>query len=182
MHGAYILFLIMILSSTQEARLIEISLLAICLLKPIHKGDFFLLREIFSESIQALDDTFYTKEQIQAWSAQAWLPGLLDRPLEQGRGWISLEGEQFAAFGIRYPMDRLALLYCHPTFSRRGHATVLLNQIESDALKEGHISLVTEASFLSHPLLLKRGWIVENKESLKIGGVPFDRFKMKKYL
>ena len=170
----------MILSVRQQARLVYISFLAICFLKPVNKADSSLLRRIFFESIQALDSTFYTKEQIQVWSSQAWLPGLLDRPFEEGKGWISMEGEQSAAFGIRYPLGRLALLYCHPTFSRRGHATGLLNQIESEALKAGQMSLVTEASFLSHLLLLRRGWIVENKESLKIGGVPFERFKMKK--
>ena len=148
-------------------------------LRPIGSGDAPLLREIYADAVESQAPTLYSEEQVRAWAALAWLPGVLDRTFVEGSGWISGDG---AAFAIRHPQDRLSLLYCRGSASRQGHGTALLEQIEGEAQLEGVDRLRTEASQLSRPLLDSRGWRVVASETISIGGVPFERYRMDKPL
>ena len=149
-------------------------------LQPLIGSDHLVVREIYADVITYEGQSFYTKEQLQSWAALAWLPGVLDKSLVEGRGWISLQKQQAEAFAVRYPLNRLALLYCRSRATRRGHATALLNRVELEASEEGQTRLVTEASLFSYPLLLRRGWNLIETEAIQIGGVRFERFQMEK--
>ena len=149
-------------------------------LKPLEAPHFPAVREIYSDAIEHQSADCYTQEQIQSWSALAWMPGVLDRTLVEGKGWISLEKQDVEAFAVRYPVNRLALLYCRSRSSRRGHASALLDRVEFEARKEGQSGIVTEASLLSYPLLLRRGWKLTGPELIQIGGVNFERLRMQK--
>ena len=151
-------------------------------LQRLRPSDCPAVREVYADAIESQGDAFYSKEQLRVWAGLAWLPGVLDISLAEGRGWISLENQNVVAFAVRYPMDRLALLYCRGRFVRRGHASLLLNHVEQEALEEGQTRLVTEASFFSRPLLLRRGWTFIDSEKIAIGGVSFERFLMEKVL
>ena len=148
-------------------------------LRLVSPADHGLLREIYADAIETQAPALYTRDQVQAWAALAWLPGVLDRTLADGVGWISGVDE---AFAIRYPEDRLALLYCRGRAARQGHARALLDQIEADARAQGIASLRTEASQLSRPLLQRRGWRLVAPETIAIGGSPFERYSMVKPL
>lgn len=149
-------------------------------LKSLQPCDYKAVREVYVDAIESQGEGFYTKEQIQAWAALAWLPGILDTPLAEGSGWVSFENQTIAAFAVRYPVDRLALLYCRGCFARRGHASFLLNHVEAEALGAGQTHLVAEASCFSYPLLLRRGWQFLGTERVELGGVIFDRFRLNK--
>ena len=88
-------------------------------LRLVSPADHNLLREIYADAIETQAPALYTRDQVQAWAALAWLPGVLDRTLSDGVGWISGADE---AFAMRYPEDRLALLYCRGRAARQGHA------------------------------------------------------------
>ena len=148
-------------------------------LRPARAADCDLLRQIYADAIESQAPLLYSPEQVQAWAALAWLPGVLDRTLREGVGWISGSDD---AFAVRYPKDRLALLYCRGRAARQGHAGALLDQIEEDARFEGIAAIRTEASQLSRPLLHRRGWQVIAPETIAIGGVPFERYQMLKSL
>ena len=145
----------------------------------IQPTDSTLLRDIYVDAIQSQAVETYSPEQIRAWSNLAWLPGLLDRTLEEGQGWISGIDDGFA---IRYPANRLSMLYCRGRSSRQGHGSALLKAIEDDAKRMGVKRLQTEASLLSRPMLEKRGWMLIAPEPFTIAGVPFLRFQMEKSL
>ena len=97
-------------------------------------------------------------------------------------GWVSCVYQTIEAFALRYPQDRLALLYCRGRSSRQGHATALLNHIESETLTDKPITLKTEASLCSYQLLLRHGWTILAPEEIQIGGVHFSRYLMEKTL
>ncbi len=151
-------------------------------LRQIRPLDQLTLRQIYADAIESQGSNLYTEEQIQAWSALAWLPGVLDRPLAEGKGWLSYESAEVAAFAIRYPSNRLALLYCRGIYTRRGHASNLLRYIEDEARFEGQKYLFTEASLFSYKLLLRLEWKINKSEKITIGGVNFNRFLMYKDL
>jgi len=151
-------------------------------LRPCERSDEMALREVYEDAIQSCDKSLYSQEQIEAWTALAYLPGILDKPLKEGVGWVSCVNKTIEAFALRYPSNRLALLYCRGRSSREGHATTLLHQIEADTLRERPINLKTEASLCSYKLLLNNGWKIVAPEEIQIGGVIFFRYLMEKTL
>ena len=151
-------------------------------MRPCESSDEMVLREVYEDAIRTCDKSLYSQEQIEAWSALAYLPGILDKPLKHGVGWVSCVNHTIEAFALQYPYNRLALLYCRGRSSRQGHATALLNKIEEDTLKNRPIKLKTEASLCSYPLLLRHGWTIVSPEEIKIGGIHFSRYVMEKNL
>ncbi len=151
-------------------------------LRPCETSDEMALREVYEDAIRTSDNSLYSQEQIEAWSALAYLPGILDKPLLEGVGWVSCVDKTIEAFALRYPSNRLALLYCRGRSSRQGHATALLHQIEEETLDERPIKLKTEASLCSYKLLLNHGWKIISPEEIQIGGVNFYRYLMEKTL
>ena len=138
------------------------------------------LREVYENAIRTCDKGLYSQEQIDAWSALAYLPKVLDQALTKGVGWVSCVNNDIEAFALKYPQNRLALLYCRGRSARQGHATALLHQIDEDTRKERPIKLITEASLCSYKLLLRHGWSIVAPEDIQIGGVNFSRYLMEK--
>tara|TARA_Y100001968_G_scaffold281862_1_gene279378 strand:- start:28 stop:525 length:498 start_codon:yes stop_codon:yes gene_type:complete len=151
-------------------------------LEPLKKIHHIEVRRIYEDAVETTGPVYYSETQIQAWSALAWMPGVLDKPLDEGKGWISFEDKEIAAFALRYPSNRLALLYCRGSSRQKGHGTALLNRVEADAIAEGESSLITEASFFSYSLLVRNGWKLHVSEMIEIAGISFKRFCMEKYL
>lgn len=154
-------------------------------LRILRPGDLEQLLAVYQDAVLTQAVGLYTPAQIEAWSGHAASSNVLELSLTAGQGVGSYERQNPArleAFGILEPADRLALLYCRGSASRRGHASNILNRLESDALGNGIRRLRTEASQLSRPLLLRRGWQVEAPETVEIGGESFLRWRMIKYL
>ena len=148
-------------------------------LRRIRPADAFLLREIFADAIESQASGLYTPQQIRAWISLAWLPGVLDCVFQHGDGWISGDG---AAFAMRQPQDRLALLYCRGRASRQGHGAALVKRIECDARADGLVHIHAEASLLSLPLLERCGWRFLRHETFTVAGVPFEHHRMERQL
>ena len=148
-------------------------------LRRIQSTDADLLRAIYADAIESQARGLYSEAQIHAWVSLAWLPGVLDRVFREGDGWISGDG---AAFAMRQPPDRLALLYCRGRASRQGHGTALVKRIECDARAEGLLHIHAEASLLSRPLLERCGWRFLRLETFSVAGVPFAHHRMERQL
>ncbi len=149
-------------------------------IRRVESNDFEKLKDIYLDAIKSISTSDYSKKQIEAWGAKAYLPNLLDNCFSGSKGWLSVEGKKTVAFAIRKPENRISLLYTRGEYKRQGHATSLLKKTESDAVNDGQKYLVTEASFLSKNLFIKFGWKVQTIETIKIAGVPFERFLMRK--
>ena len=139
-----------------------------------------VLREGYQDAICTSANDLYSQEQIDAWSGLAYLPGVLDKSLKEGKGWASCVDSVIEAFAVKYPKDRLALLYCRGRSSRQGHATDLLKKIDEEAHEDKTIRLSTEASLFSYKLFLSHGWKIISPETIQIGGVAFSRYLMEK--
>ena len=95
-----------------------------------------------------------------------------------GKGWIIEDMNKYIAFAIRFPKNKLALLYCIGESQRIGVGTKLLKRIEEDAQAEGISTLITEASLISYKLLLMHNWKIIRKEKINIKESIFERYKM----
>ena len=140
------------------------------------------IKKIYFDSIKSIDNNLYTNEQKFVWARQAWDNSEFTNSINKGKGWIISENNNSIGFAVRYPQNRLSLLYLKGNSKRKGYGTKLLKHIEKDAKKEGLNYLKTEASLISYKLLLKEKWKIVSKEKIVINGVTFDRFRMKKNL
>ena len=147
-------------------------------LKQITKKDQLDLKKVYFDSIISIDEVMYTKEQKQAWASQAWDNKNFDISINKGKGWLINENKKIIAFAIRYPIDRIALLYCKGAYQRKGYGTKLLYKLESEAKKEGLTSLSTEASLISYKLFLSNKWEIIRKEKIIIKNIIYESYKM----
>jgi putative acetyltransferase len=146
----------------------------------LNSNDHDALVEIYRQAVLGSTAQLYSEAQQWAWAEQS---NTLRSLLPEGEGWvISNQRDEPIAFSLRYPADRLALLYCHPRAQRQGCGRLLINAIEQAAEADAVTALRTEASLISKPLFERLGWQVSWREELRIGGVPFQRFRMHKQL
>ena len=147
-------------------------------LKQITEKDQLDLKKIYFDSIISIDEKVYTLEQKIAWASQAWDNKYFNLSLKEGKGWLINEREKIVAFAIRYPNNRISLLYCKGDSQRKGYGTTLLQKIEKEAIKEGLKCITTEASLMSYKLFLKNSWEIIRKEKIIIKNITFERYKM----
>ncbi len=149
-------------------------------LKQITEKDQLDLKKLYFDSIISIDEKLYTIEQKRAWASQAWDNKYFDLSITKGKGWLIKEKEKILAFALRYPNNRIALLYCKGDSQRKGYGSKLLQKLEKEAVKERISCLYTEASLISFKLFLKNNWQVIRKEKIIIKNIIFERYKMKK--
>ena len=140
------------------------------------------LKRIYFDSIKSIDEKIYSKEQKFAWSSQAWINPEFHKSITRGQGFIVEDFTKEIGFAIRYPKNKISLLYVRGNFKRRGIGNILINAIEKEAIKEGVLSIQTEASLLSYQLFLKNNWEIIRKEKVTIETIIFSRYKMIKHL
>ena len=145
-------------------------------------SDHAEVRQVYVDAVLNLSPRIYSQAQLDAWSAVALLPGVLDETLRSGYGLVSCNGETIEAFAVLHPVDRVALLYCRARYHRQGRGGQLLVSLEQEASRQGVKKLRSEASYISHPLFERMGWLTVEKEQLLIGGVSFERFRIAKSL
>ena len=80
------------------------------------------------------------------------------------------------------PMTAWLCSIAIPLHNTRGFGRLLIEAVEQEAKALGVKVLSTEASLISKPLFEQLGWLVSWREELRIGGVPFLRFRMHKQL
>tara|TARA_Y100000589_G_scaffold305936_1_gene320283 strand:- start:87 stop:548 length:462 start_codon:yes stop_codon:yes gene_type:complete len=151
-------------------------------LRQITIKDQMTLKRIYFDSIQSIDERIYSKEQKFAWSSQAWINLEFNKSLTKGKGFIMEDKKKYIGFAIRYPENKLSLLYVKGRYVRKGIGNMLIKAIEKDAKNEGISSINTEASLLSYKLLLKNHWEIIRKEKIIIQKIIFFRYKMFKNL
>mgnify|MGYP001414467995 CR=1 FL=1 len=151
-------------------------------LRQITIKDQINLKRIYFDSIQSIDEKIYNKEQKLAWSSQAWINLEFHKSITRGKGFIMEFLNKEIGFAIRYPKNKLSLLYVRGNFRRKGIGNILINAIEEEAFNEGISSLHTDASLLSYELFLKNNWKKIRKEKIIIQNIQFSRYKMFKDL
>jgi len=151
-------------------------------LRQITTKDQINLKKIYFDSIQSIDEKIYNNEQKLAWSSQAWINLEFHKSVTKGKGFIVEDFNKKIGFAIRYPKNKLSLLYVRGNFRRKGIGNMLIKAIEKEALIEGISSIQTEASLLSYKLFLKNDWKEIHKEKIIIQNIIFHRYKMFKDL
>lgn len=152
-------------------------------LRPYRPDDLPAVLEIYRDAVRQIAPGLYTPAQVDAWAAFAETgSNELAAMLTQGHRLVIETDAGIEAFAVLDPADYVSLLYCRARASRRGYATRLLADLETEARRQGVARVHTAASLISHPLFLRHGYTVDHPERVERHGVTFDRYRMSKPL
>ena len=147
-------------------------------IRQITKKDDLDIKRVYFDSIISINESIYSIEQKRAWASQAWNNKSILKSISKGKGWLINKKGKTIAFATRYPINRIALLYCRGDSQRKGYGSKLLYKIEKEAKKENLTFLTTEASLISYKLFIKNRWEIIRKEKIIINNINFERYKM----
>ncbi|UAJ74427.1 GNAT family N-acetyltransferase [Synechocystis sp. PCC 7339] len=151
-------------------------------LRPYRPSDLNNIIHVFTEAVHQLGIRHYSPAQLNAWGPsepdqQRWhdrLESMVILVAEQGATIVGFIGYDGAGL--------IDLLFVHPTFARRGIATMLMQAVERLALANGVSQLQTKASMVARPFFESRGFVVTAEETVTIGGENLRRFAMDKII
>lgn len=142
--------------------------------------DLPALAELYSYTVRKMGPALYTEDQVRVWSASP-------EDTERFRGFV-LNAHTLVAmvedathpvgFAGLEPNGRIASLYVHADYCRRGIGSALLAAILEKAQSDGLTRLRTEASKFSRPVFERHGFELDEVERGMHNGVPFMRFLM----
>lgn len=155
------------------------------LLRRFEPADLEGLLQLYGSAVRSQCPGLYSPQQVLAWAQHPWSSDAVVSTIERGFTLVnpvSPAARQLAAFAVLDPIERLALLYCDGRWSRQGRSSALLAALEAHACSQGVQQLRTEASQLSKPLLLRRGWTIDAAETVLFAGEVYERWRMIKPL
>tara|TARA_B100000945_G_scaffold263238_1_gene221996 strand:- start:153 stop:614 length:462 start_codon:yes stop_codon:yes gene_type:complete len=147
-------------------------------LRQITIKDQINLKKVYFDSIKSINEKIYSNEQKKAWSSQAWENTSFKKSIINGDGWLIEEKEKIIAFALRFPKNKISLLYCIAEYQRKGYGSKLICKIQDEAKEEGLNCLKTEASLISYKLFIRHNWEIIRKEKIIINNIFFERYKM----
>lgn len=151
-------------------------------IRPFQPEDVTPLITIFRQAICVLGLQAYTKEQVEAWAASADNVNRFSHKLSLGTTLVYCDIQQPVAFAQLHPKDSVAMLYCHPDYTRSGIVSQLYRKLETQARRTGALALSADASKIGRPFLENFGFQCIKEESIKCEGVRLVRFHMSKQL
>jgi putative acetyltransferase len=147
------------------------------------EGDAEPLCRLFFHSVREIGPAKYADAQVRAWAhelpdANAWSARMRENATfvavgadDAAAGWIELEAE-----------GHVEMLYCAPEAAGRGVAAQLYAAAEGLARERGLTCLTTAASRFAESFFRKRGWKVDERETIVRFGVGIERARMSKTL
>lgn len=142
--------------------------------------DLPALAELYAYTVRQLGPALYTTDQVRVWSASP-------DDVERFRGFVLnaytlvavvQDSQHPVGFAGLEPNGRIASLYVHADYCRRGIGTALLAALLEKAQADGLTRLRTEASKFSRPVFERFGFVLDEVERGMHHGVPFMRFLM----
>ncbi len=139
--------------------------------------------EIFYRSIHEVVGAKSDQVQLNVWAPKVpqhgrWLQRLSDYETcvadnEAGKavGWISMSRTGY-----------VDMIFCLPEATRCAVAGALYSAVEQQAVTLGLSQLTAHASLLAQPFFKRRGWLIENFETIVRNGVDIPRAMMSKSL
>lgn len=138
---------------------------------------------LFHDTVHAINASHYSLAQLNAWA-----PAIIDTNDERWQVLlvniclIAEINHEIVGFGDMNQTGYLDRLYVHKDHQGKGIATLLLNELEKQAIQTGLSEINTEASITAKPFFETRGYhlIKENQKYLR--GEIFRTYSMKKSL
>jgi putative acetyltransferase len=137
--------------------------------RPMLPGEGRLLAEIFRASITELTGEDYTEMQQEAWAAAAEDEAAFAKRLGDEVTIVATLGGAPVGFGTLETDDKIGFLYVHPAVVGQGVGSVLANALEKVAGGRGVATLKVDASDTASGFFAKRGYVPQQRNSVRRG-------------
>lgn len=138
------------------------------------------IAQLFYETVHSVNARDYSSEQRNAWvtgsvDMQVWNHSFLKHYTM-----VAVDDERIVGFGDIDRTGYLDHLFIHKDYQGKGVASVLCNELEMYALKNGASVLSTHTSITAKPFFQRRGYEVMKEQQVERNGVKLTNFVMKK--
>ncbi len=150
--------------------------------RPMLPDDAPLLAEIFRASIVELTGDDYTAQQQAAWAASADDEPAFAERLAGELTIVGTLGGSPVGFASLEADDKFGYLYVHPAVAGQGVGTLLADALEKVAGGRGVEALTVDASDTASDFFAKRGYVAEQRNSVRCGDEWLSNTTMRKSL
>jgi len=151
-------------------------------LREYRSEDWKEVVKLFHDTIHSVNSADYTQTQLDAWAPEDMnLPELESRLLNNYCVVAEKDGV-IVGFGNVNGAAYFDCLYTHRDYQRMGVASSIADDIEGYFYRNGIRTITTDASITARPFFDKRGYVVQQKQTVPCRGEMFVNFKMQKEL
>jgi putative acetyltransferase len=150
--------------------------------RPMLPNEAPLLAEIFRASIMDLTGDDYMESQQEAWAALADDEATFADRLAGGTTIVATLGGAPVGFASLETDDKIGFLYVHPAVAGQGVGAFLVGALEKLAGGRGAEALSVDASDTASGFFAKRGYVAQQRNSVRCGDEWLANTTMKKPL
>ncbi len=138
-------------------------------MRPFLPADLPLVVEIFRASIDQLTGDEYSATQQEAWASAADNEDAFAARLAKGVTLLGTADGSPVGFAALDGVDRLDMLYVHPTAAGHGIGSMLVDALEKLAASRGATRLLAEVSDSAQDFFKRRGFVPRQRNSVPVG-------------
>jgi putative acetyltransferase len=138
-------------------------------LRPMLPNEAPLLAEIFRASIMELTGDDYTEQQQAAWASTADDEAAFAERLGDEVTIVATMGGAPVGFATLETNDRIGFFYVHPAAIERGVGAMLADALEKLAGARGAEALNVDASETAYEFFSKRGYVPQQRNTVRRG-------------
>ncbi|HEY7301904.1 MAG TPA: GNAT family N-acetyltransferase [Xanthobacteraceae bacterium] len=150
--------------------------------RPFLRSDVAVLGEIFRTSIEELAADDYSDAQREAWVAAAADEEAFGTRLASQLTLLATINGSPVGFSSLKGSDRIDMLYVHPAAAGQGVGTMLVDALERLAAARGALRLSAEVSDSAQEFFRHRGFVPQQRNSIRCGGEWLANTTMEKTL
>jgi ribosomal protein S18 acetylase RimI-like enzyme len=153
-------------------------------LRKIKAADLGHLVALFKETVHHINAKDYSPAQLSVWAPDNIHPSQDSWQSILGNiAYLAAIDKIIVGFADMTAEGYLDRLYVHKDYQRRGIASMLVNKLESELLKQGLKRITTEASITAKPFFEQRGYrVIKEQNKPRPGGITLTNFLMEKCL
>jgi len=151
-------------------------------LRPMLPDEAPLLAAIFRASIMELTDEEYSQSQQEAWAASADDEDAFAQKLADHVTIVATLGGAPVGFASLETKDKIGFLYVHPAAAGQGVGAFLADALERLAGGRGADALSVDASDTASGFFAKRGYVAQQRNSVRCGDEWLANTTMRKTL
>jgi len=137
--------------------------------RPMLPGEAALLAEIFRASIMDLTGDDYSETQQAAWAGSADDEAAFAKRLADELTIVATLGGAPVGFASLEKDDKIGFFYVHPAVVGQGVGAVLADALERVAGGRGVETLKVDASDTASGFFAKRGYVAQQRNSVRCG-------------
>ena len=145
-------------------------------------GEEKRLWEIFFNTIHKINVRDYNQDQLLAWAPPDLDNEIWKNKIESINPYVAVSDECIVGYADLQENGLIDHFFCDHRWQRKGVGSLLMGEIQGEAIKKGIRSLSSEVSITAKPFYASHGFVVTKNQILEIRGMRLINYRMEKPL